>query len=367
MESVLHFLKNAEQELIRNIKDSIERSKEVYIEEAYKGIHSMYEIPPIEGVNYECCVMIPGPGDSFYCAPFKLPHDEYIIFYTAGIHNIYNQNNWSFAVAVTNYGRILKTLPVWPSGFGGNTYFKPISDTTVAQATHGQPASNHIPITLCEPLPYKIPKLAFMIGSIFNIKAAPSDPHNAYRFLDEHRKLDPISQTIQEHSKEYYTLIGKWQNYIRPGISLETDSIREQLEEKKKETKILLARVAELESTLSVTKQQLETTTQAYNALQEEQKDYKELLKYKEILIDHLEDNLDEGCPRNKDNSIYSPDKLKETLSFCRTVQDFEWEEACKAKEEMEEFQKYQEMQKKYGKFGTTIKNTTIGIKKSRN
>lgn len=366
MESVLDFLKNAEQELTVKLKEMVEQSKQVHIEEAYKGIESMYDIPSLEGVKYDRCVMIPGPQGSFYCAPFKLPHGEYVIYKKEQHHRFNNQTDYNYCVAITNYGRILHTLPVWPSPFGGMTYFSPISDTTVANATHGQPPSGHAHITVCDPLPYKLPKFAFETAGLYNIQAGPSDPYAMTKFSDEYRNLHSVTKSIQEYCKEYYTLIGKWQPYINKNIEVDFDAMRQEFETQKKDIKLLESQVENLVSVNNTLESELESIKESYTTLQKEQADYKELLKFKEMIIKHLDNNLDEH--RTKDGKLLSTEDIDHLLSYHHIIVDYEWKNACDALDEMEEFKKYQEMQKKFGKLGTstTIKNTSIGIKKGR-
>lgn len=365
METVLQFTKNIEETLNLQLKNIVETMKQTHLEEAYKGVEEMYDIPPVEGVKYDRCVMIPGPQNSFYCAPFKLPHDEYVIFKKEQ-HHRFNNQDCNCCVAITNYGRILHTFPVWPSQFGGMTHFSPVSDTTVANATHGQVPSGHAPITICEPLPYKLPKFAFLMRGLYGVQPGCDDPYNFSKFSDDHRKLDLVTKTVQEYCKEFYMLIGKWQPYIEKNINIDFDKLRENFETQKKNTTQLEIEVKTLLNENNNLKEELDNVKSLYAKLKEDQKDYAELVEWKTTLITHLDDHLDYGCPRKKDGTYLTPNEIGKKLQYYSTIPNNEWEEACEAMDQVKEFKQYQEMQKKFGQFGTTIQNTAIAVKKTK-
>lgn len=363
METVLQFTKTIEETLTLQLKHIVETMKQTHLEEAYKGVEEMYDIKPLEGVKYDRCVMIPGIQCAFYCAPVKLPADEYVICNKIQDCTINNKTCWH-CLAITNYGRILHTLPIGQSEFGGYTYFHPISDTTVGNSTHGQPAYIHIPITVCEPLPYKLPKILFMMAGLLNIQPGPSDP-NVFK-TDESKKVHSYTSTIQEYCKEYYMLIGKWQPFINKHIEVDFDTLRQQTETQQRDIKLLESQVENLISVNNTLEQELQAVKEMYSILKDEQKDYTELLEWKKILITHLDDNLDYGCPRKKDGTYLTPNEISKVLQNYSTIPNHEWVEACNALDQVEEFKQYQEMQKKFGQFGTTIQNTAIAVKKTK-
>ncbi len=352
MENAINLVKEIEVNLTKHMTGLVQKLKNDFTEEAYKGIETMYDIKPLEGVKYDKCVMIPYTGNYYHYAPYRLPENEYVISVSKMCINRTDQygSDTICCSALTNYGRILDTTPVYCSRDG-------YASSKLFDDNHIGEYHNKKQIKVCEPLAYKIPKVAFDLGCGQSIPVQVNADENSYKEQFER---------IQQINKEFYNYIGKWQSFMKDNITVNVDEIRATNESQKKNITIMESQIENLIETNKRLEEELDKVKKDFEEYKEEQKDYKELVKWKELFIGVLNRNID--IHRNKDKSLKTVDEINNILEYHIIIPESDWDEACEAMDEMEEFKKFQEMQKKYGNLGVNVtnknKNISIGKKK---
>jgi len=221
MESVVNYLEDTEKKLMKEMGELFSKMREQRDTMSLTGIEDMYNIEPVEGILYDPCVRIPGHG-GYYCSEYKLPKDEYVIIKRTE-HNMpihHNNTSMSSCVALTNYGRVLRTQPIIENRvFGGHSYHSPANDSQIHCATHGQSPSHILPIIKLEPLPYKMPE-CFIKAYKFGMGMASPE------YVVQSHGI-PDSSSLQELNKEFYLFAGKWKPHMTKHATLDIDTMRQ--------------------------------------------------------------------------------------------------------------------------------------------
>jgi hypothetical protein len=115
MESVVNYLEDTEKKLMMEMTELFNKMREQRNTTSLEGIEDMYIIQPLEGVIYEPCVSISGPEGRSNYAHVKLPKDEYVIHsfrHNYAISSHPQHGNWYYCIVLTNYGRLINTIPI---------------------------------------------------------------------------------------------------------------------------------------------------------------------------------------------------------------------------------------------------------------
>jgi hypothetical protein len=185
-------------------------------------------------------------------------------------------------IALTNYGRFIGTFAIVQNRqFGGFNSYSPASNNThIHDVSHGQSPSGTTPIIKLDPLPYKLPTHFFKIFLL------------AFK-IGDNQTVSDITTSLQELNKEFYLFAGKWQPHMTQYATLEVDTIRqtilentENIQEISEKNKILEEKNRNLQAELEKLKEQ-------NAALEKEKTKLLPLEKYKEAVIDYMNNHYD--------------------------------------------------------------------------
>jgi hypothetical protein len=360
MESVVNYLEDTEKKLAKEMAELFSKMREQREGMALKGIEDMYSIKPVEGVLYEPYLRIPSNVASHYNSTnFILPKDEYIVFTKK---TTIQENSRPYActhicIVLTSHGRCFMTNPVSED--------RDFATNCVIQYKTYKPDT----IIKLEPIPYKIPKqifntfvLAFELGeygsSGWTIKIA----------------LD-ATNTLQELNKEFYLFSGKWQPHMTEHATLDIDKMRETIIENTNSIQDLSGKNRELEEQNKRLQAELQELKEQKTSLEKEKARLLPLEKYKEIVIDFMDEHYDGDEPYDHDDTL-DTDIIRHFSDWHTNkvfMNEWDYDDVMESKEELNEYRIYKKVKGEMVSSGMdnsgvarnirSIKNDVIDVK----
>lgn len=349
MESIVNYLEDTEKKLAKEVAEIFNKMREQRNSSALQGIEDMYNSQPIEGVLYDPCVRIPAYG-GYYCSQYQLPKDEYVIMIkTAQSGNTqYYQASVSSCIALTNYGRLFLTEPIFENrAFGGYSYHSPANDSHIHRATHGQSPTKILPIIKLEPLPYKMPEFFIKIYRFGMGMADPAYCTQSNRIPEGVEKsISDTTASLQELNKEFYLFAGKWQPHITEHATLDVDRMRQTIIDNTYSIQDLSGKNKDLEDQNKKLQAELQELKGQTAALEKEKARLLPLEKYKDAVIDFMDNHYNGDEPYDHDDAL-DTDIIK-YFSDWHTNKAFmdEWvyEDVINSKEELNEYRIYKKV-----------------------
>lgn len=354
MESVVNYLEDTEKKLAKEMADLFSKMREQRESMALNGIEDMYSSKPLEDVLYEPCVRIPGPRipgqGGYYCSQYKLPKDEYVIIIKTSLSGNTQQYPGSVfsCIALTNYGRIFLTQPIFENrSFGGWSYHSPANNTHIHCATHGQSPSQILPIIKLEPLPYKMPE--FFIR-IYRFDMGMPDP--AYctqsRRIPEsvEKSILKATSSLQELNKEFYLFAGKWKPHMTEHATLDVDRMRQTIIDNTHSIEELKEKEESLTQQNKILQAELNQLKEEKAALEKEKTKLLPLEKYKEAVIEFMDEHYDGSKPYDHDNTL-DTDIIKYFSDWHYNkvfMEEWVYDDVMDSKEELNEYRIYKKV-----------------------
>jgi len=372
MESIVNYLEDTEKKLAKEVAEIFNKMREQRNSSALQGIEDMYNSQPIEGVLYDPCVRIPAYG-GYYCSQYQLPKDEYVIMIkTAQSGNTqYYQASVSSCIALTNYGRLFLTQPIFENrAFGGYSYHSPANDSHIHCATHGQSPSGILPIIKLDPFPYKMPAFFIKTYRFGMVMADPAYCTQSRRIPESVEKsISDTTASLQELNKEFYLFAGKWQPHITEHATLDIDKMRQTIIENTDSIQDLSGKNKDLEDQNKKLQAELQELKGQTAALEKEKARLLPLEKYKDAVIDFMDNHYNGDEPYDHDDAL-DTDIIK-YFSDWHTNKAFmdEWvyEDVINSKEELNEYRIYKKVKGEMVSNGMDNSNIARNVRSIRN
>jgi hypothetical protein len=352
MESVVSYLEDTEKKLAKEMADLFSKMREQQESIALNGIEDMYRLLPLEGVIYEPCVRIPmslGPRPGhYYWNEFALPKDEYIIYKHETTYQHQRGQSWDAptykCIALTNYGRCFLTNQVSEGrDFPTNSFI---------QYNGTYSPDNNRPVIKLEPLSYKIPASilrALKIGmGISGIHITSLHCPNTRGGVNEGviKTLSDTTTSLQELNKEFYLFAGKWRPHMTEHATLDVDKMRQTIIENTYSIQDLSGKNRELEEQNKKLQAELQELKEQKASLEKEKAKLLPLEKYKDAVIDFMDNHYDGDKPYDHDDTL-DTDIIK-YYSDWHTNKVFmdEWvyNDVINSKEELNEYRIYKKV-----------------------
>ena len=309
MESVVNYLEDTEKKLAKEMADLFSKMREQRESIALNGIEDMYRLLPVEGVLYEPCVRIPlslpNLGTRYNSAYVKLPKDEFVIdifrhHYTINNHPSYA--DWYYCFALTNYGRLINTMPITSSR---GPFDSSLSDNSPTKLTI---------IENLEILPYKMPSQYYNVFKKLHDKLSlflgggGYTTSNSHSSCPSHTDLNKIAldttTSIQELNKEFYLFAGKWQPHMTKHATLDVDKMRQTIIENTYSIQDLSGKNRELEEQNKRLQAELQELKEQKASLEKEKAKLLPLEKYKDAVIDFMDNHYHGDKPYDHDDTL---------------------------------------------------------------
>lgn len=356
MEPIVNYLEDTEKKLMMEMSELFNKMREQRDTISLKPIEDMYNSKPIEGVLYEPCVRIPAVSGHYYCSNYKLPKNEYIVFIKTFMHNgSQNSPGTSHAcIAVTNYGRFIRTYPVRENRqFGGYNSYSPGSNNEIDDASHGQCPSVRIPIIKLDPLSYKLP--TWFLKSFITHDILYADPNSQnsvfYGGTAQHpntltESLNTTTNSLQELNKEFYLFAGKWKPHMTEHATLDLDKMRQTIIDNTNSIEELKGKGESLEQQNKILQAELKELKEQKADLEKEKARLLPLEKYKDAVLDFMDEHYIGKEPYDHDGTL-DTDIIKyfSDWHINKTFMD-EWvyDDVMESKEELNEYRIYKKV-----------------------
>jgi hypothetical protein len=288
MESIINYIEDTEKKLMKEMAELFSKMKEQRDTMSLKGIEDMYTCKPLEGVIYEPCLSISGPEGRSNYAHVKLPNDEYVIdsfrhHYVVTNHP--HHGNGYYCIVLTNYGRLINTIPITSSRGPFDSNIVDGSPTTLTK------------IETLNILPYKFPSLFYNTFTKLNKSLRTfmgggytcSNTHNAYPSGESLNKLAfDTTISLQEVMKEFYLFAGKWKPHMTERATIDVDTMRQTIIDNAHCIKELKGKEEILEQQNKNLQAELKELKEQKASLVKEKARLLPLEKYKEAVIDYM-------------------------------------------------------------------------------
>ena len=380
MESVVNYLEDTEKKLAKEMADLFSKMREQRESMALNGIEDMYSSKPLEGVVYEPCVRIPGPG-GYYCSEYKLPKDEYVIYARQSMHQHMSGqqcNGTTYrCTLITNYGRCFFTKIIGVDQSRGYSYYTPTTDNNqIHRYINGVP-SDITPIKKVDPLPYKMPE-QFIKAFNMGINIAGIHENSLHRDMAGGvneaviKTLSDTTTSLQELNKEFYNFAGKWKPHMTEHATLNVDRMRQTIIDNTHSIDKLKEKEASLETQNKSLQEELKQLKEQKAALEKEKTKLLPLKKYKEAVLEFMDEHYDGSKPYDNDNTL-DTDIIK-YFSDWHTNKVFmdEWvyDDVMDSKEELNEYRIYKKVKGEMvssGMDNSSVARNVRSIKKGLN
>jgi hypothetical protein len=329
METPVNFLEDAEKKLMSEMAVMFDKMKTQRDAFSMSGIEDMYDIPPIEGVIYEPYLKIPittAPG-IYYTTNKKLPKNEVIVY--SGEYMKGEEGDYFVycCCAVTNYGRIFIQerrncgRGTGQRGWENEAYFV------------------NVPITVLDPLPYKLPKW------FLEVFKSGNSLHNIHSAGDSRACAEKTTACLQKLSKEFYLFAGKWKPHMTDKAELDIEGMRETIVKNTETIALLQEKNRKLEErSLELHLQNIELTSKVDTFTKIETitlKNREEMNKYKEVVIEFLENNN-----QKVDKIRLTADNFKEWAKDKVCLYRSDYRDVIDSQEELKEYRIYKKVKK---------------------
>jgi hypothetical protein len=352
MESVVNYLEDTEKILVKELSELFRKMREQRDSIALKGIEEMYSFIPLEGIIYDPCVRIPGPGGHYYCSEYKLPKDEYIIFSLQSSRQHISGQSYNGTtnkcIAITNYGRCFLPKQIGGDHCRGYSSYTPNNDNKIHNYQHGM-SGGITPIIQLDPLPYKLPE---QFVKVFNLGICIGQINNDSIHGDTHggvhesiiKIVSDTTTSLQELNKEFYLFAGKWKPHMTEHATLDIDKMRQTIIENSDSIQDLSGKKKDLEEQNKTLQAELNELKEQKVTLEKEKAKLLPLEKYKEVVLEFMNEHYDgkNYKPTNTDSTII---ELFENFHANKVFMD-EWvyNDVMESKEELNEYRIYKKV-----------------------
>jgi len=352
MYSVVNYLEDTEKKIAKEMAELFSKMREQREVMALKGIEDMYRFSPLEGVIYEPCVRIPmslGPRPGhYYWNDFALPKDEYVIYKHETTYQHQRGQFWDAptykCIALTNYGRCFLTNQVSEGrDFPTNSFI---------QYNGTYSPDNNRPVIKLEPLSYKIPVSilrALKIGmGISGIHITSLHCPNTRGGVNEGviKTLSDTTTSLQELNKEFYLFAGKWQPHMTENATLDIDKMRQTIIENTNSIQDLSGKNRELEQQNKKLEAELQELKEQKASLEKEKARLLPLEKYKEVVIDFMDNHYGGNEPYDHDDTL-DTDIIKYFSDWHSNkvfMDQWLYDDVMESKEELNEYRIYKKV-----------------------
>lgn len=304
MEPVVNYLEDAEKKLRHEMSALFSKMREQRDTMSLEGIEDMYSHTPVAGVLYDPCVRIPGQG-GYNSAYVRLPKDEFVIdifrhHYSINNHPMHMDCYYCFAL--TNYGRFINTMPVTSSRGPFDSSFSDNSPTTLTI------------IENLEILPYKMPSWYYNLFKKLHAKLSLFLGGGGYTTSNSHTScpsqtnLNKIAldatTTLQELNKEFYLFAGKWKPHMTEHATLDVDTMRQTIIHNTQSIEELKGKEESLAQQNKILQAELKQLKEQKATLEKEKTKLLPLEKYKEAVLEFMDEHYDGSKPYDHDNTL---------------------------------------------------------------
>lgn len=376
MEPIVNYLEDTEKKLVKEMADLFSKMREQRESMALNGIEDMYSSKPLEGVTYEPCVRIPGQG-GYYCSEYKLPKDEYVIYARRSSHQHMSGQTFngttSRCTVLTNYGRCFFTKIIGVDQSRGYSYYTPTTDNNqIHRYINGVP-SDITPIKKVDPLPYKMPEQfikAFNMGiNIAGIhetslhRDAAGDVHEAVIKI-----ISDTTTSLQELNKEFYNFAGKWKPHMTEHATLDIDKMRQTIIDNTHSIDKLKEKEASLETQNKSLQEELKQLKEQKATLDNEKAKLLPLKKYKDAVIEFMNEHYDGDEPYDSSDSEELTIKWFNDWHSNKIFMDqCDWIDVMSSKEELDEYRIYKKVKSEMvsnGMDNSSVARNVMSIKR---
>ena len=371
MEPVVNYLEDTEKKLAKEMAELFSKMREQREAIALKGIEDMYSLKPLEGVLYEPCVRIPlslsNLGTRYNSAYVRLPKDEFVIdifrhHYTINNPPFYGDGYYCFAL--TNYGRFINTMPITSSRGPFDSSLSDNSPTTLTI------------IENLEILPYKMPSWYYNLFKKLHDKLSLFLGGGGYTISNSqsscpsHTNLNKIAldttNTLQELNKEFYLFAGKWQPHMTERATLDIDKMRQTIIENIDSIQDLSGKNRELEEQNKKLQAELQDLKEQKASLENERVKLLPLEKYKEAVIDFMDNHYGGDEPYDHDDTLdthiigyFSDWHINKVF-----MDKWDYNDVMKSKEELNEYRIYKKVKGEMVSTGMDNSNVARNVRR---
>jgi hypothetical protein len=336
METPVNFLEDTEKKLMSEMAVLFDKMKTQRDTISMSGIEDMYDIPPIEGVIYEPYLKIPitntsipssyGTGKYYHSIKLaiKLPKNEVIVYCREWQCERQEYYYKYCSYAVTNYGRIITQERTYCGGGQG---------ALVGWGPDGSVGNDSI--TVLDPLPYKLPKWFLDVFKSNNLNIS------GY-FVDITPWAQETTASLQKLSKEFYLFAGKWKPHVTDKAGLDIEGMRETIVKNAETIAFLREEARKLEGRYSILLLQNQQLTTTSHALLSKNEQNQNLIKYKEAVIEFLENNVIEDI----DKIHFTADYFRRWTEDKVSMDKSEYNKLIDSQEELKEYRIYKKVKK---------------------
>lgn len=376
MESVVNYLEDTENKLVKEMAELFSKMREQREVVALKGIEDMYSLKPLEGVLYEPCVRIPltlsNLGIRYNSAYVRLPKGEVVIDIFRHHYSINNAPSYAesyYCFALTNYGRLINTMPVMLSRGPFDSSLNDNSPTTLTTVEN------------LEILPYKMPSWYYNVFKKLHDKLhlflgggyTTSNSHSACPSQENLNKIALDTTTsLQELNKEFYLFAGKWQPHMTENATLDIDKMRQTIIENTNSIQDLSGKNRELEQQNKKLEAELQALKEQKASLEKEKARLLPLEKYKEVVIDFMDNHYGGNEPYDHDDTL-DTDIIKYFSDWHSNkvfMDQWLYDDVMESKEELNEYRIYKKVKGEMvsnGMDNSSVARNVLSIKKGVN
>jgi hypothetical protein len=346
MELIVNYLEDTEKKLVKEMAELFSKMREQQNNNSLEGIEDMYTIHPLEGVLYEPCLSISGPEGKSNYAHVKLPKDEYVIdsfrhHYVVSNHP--HNGNGYYCIVLTNYGRLINTIPITSS--------RGPFDSNIAD---GRP-TDLTKIEILNILPYKFPtwfyntftKLNKSLRTFIGGGYTCSNSHSAYPSGESLNKLAfDTTISLQEVLKEFYLFAGKWKPHMTELATLDVDTMRQTIIDNAHCIEELKGKEERIEQQNKNLQAELKQLKEEKAALEKEKARLLPLEKYKDAVLEFMEEH-DTDYDNDVPDNILDIDIIKHFSDWHTNkvfMDEWEYDNVMESKEELNEYRIYKKV-----------------------
>jgi len=376
MEPVSNYLEDTEKKLVKEMSELFSKMREQREVVALKGIEDMYSLKPLEGVLYEPCVRIPltlsNLGIRYNSAYVRLPKGEVVIDIFRHHYSINNAPSYAesyYCIALTNYGRLINTMPVMLSRGPFDSSLNDNSPTTLTTVEN------------LEILPYKMPSWYYNVFKKLHDKLhlflgggyTTSNSHSACPSQENLNKIALDTTTsLQELNKEFYLFAGKWQPHMTEHATLDIDKMRQTIIENSNSIQDLSGKNREIEEQNKKLQAELQQLKEQKTSLEKENARLLPLEKYKDAVLEFMEEH-DTDYDNDVPDNILDTDIIRHFSDWHTNkvfMNEWDYDDVIASKEELNEYRIYKKVKGEMvsnGMDNSSVARNVRSIKKTIN
>jgi hypothetical protein len=356
MDTVVNYLEDTEKKLVKEMAELFSKMRGQRDTMSLQGIEDMYSYEPVEGVLYEPCLSISGPEGRRNYAHVKLPKDEYVIDSFKHRYDVSNHPSYEnryYCIVLTNYGRLINTIPITYSSSPFNSNIADGSPTDLTK------------IEILNILPYKFPTWFYntftkLNKSLCSFMRGGYTSSNSSCICPSEESLNKLAFdttiSLQELNKEFHVFAGKWKPHMTEHATLDVDTMRQTIVDNAQCIEELKGKEERIEQQNKNLQAELKQLKEEKATLEKEKARLLPLEKYKDAVLEFM----DEHYTRNEHNERWlahvehdDDDKPIDT-DIIKYFGDWhankvfmdEWEygDVMKSKEELDEYRIYKKI-----------------------